>query len=287
MALGGTEVLTPEQARRHARELLSQAILGADSASGRARERNAPTLGELSKRFLTNYVEVSNKPRTVRESRRLLGKYIVPRLGARKVKGLQRSDIEQFRNELRDTPFQANRALSALSKMLDLAESWGMRSRGTNPCRGVSRFPEPKRERFLSDAEFAQLGTALARVEKQSPQWQGAVQAVRLLIFTGARKSEILGLEWEFIHWEQEEIRLPDSKTGPRSVPLNAPALQILQGLWEARSSEQWVIPSLSREGPQRSIDEPWKAIREAAGLKLRLHDLRHSYASAGAREGG
>ena len=129
IALGRVEVLTPEQARRHAKELLSQAVLGADPASGRARERNAPTVGELSKRFLTDYVEVSNKPRTVKESRRLLGKYIVPRLGARKVKGLQRSEIEQFRNELRDTPFQANRALSALSKMLDLAESWGMRTK--------------------------------------------------------------------------------------------------------------------------------------------------------------
>ena len=286
IALGRVEVLTPEQARRRAKELLSQAVLGADPASGRARERNAPTVGELSKRFLTDYVEVSNKPRAVKESRRILGKYIVPRLGARKVKGLQRSDIEQFRNELRDTPFQANRALSALSKMLDLAESWGMRTKGTNPCRGVSRFPEPKRERFLSDAEFARLGRALSVVEQQSPQWQGASP--------GRPSADAHG---------GSEVRDPDLgvglhplgaagdpaaglKDGARSVPLHAPALQVLQGLWEARRSGRWVIPSLSREGPQRSIDEPWKAIREAAGLKLRLHDLRHSYASAGARAG-
>jgi integrase len=287
IALGAPEIVSCAQARGEAKKLLSEAALGRDPAAERDKRRSSPVLSELADRYVRDVVEIKNKARSACEYQKLLRNLILPALGKRKVHEITRADIEAFRNAHRRTPFQANRALSVLSTMFRLAEEWGLRPENSNPTRRVERFREPRRERFLTDDEFSRLGGALAVIEERRPHWHAAVAAIRLLALTGCRRSEILRLRWEYVDWDRQELRLPDSKTGPRSVPLNAPAMLALRGLWENRQSANWVIPAQRKDAPLAAISEPWKAILEEAGLKdLRTHDLRHSYASAGARSG-
>ena len=166
--------------------------------------------------------------------------------------------------------------------MFNLAESWGLRPDGSNPCRHVEKFAERKRERLLSPAELARLGDALAAHD-------GAlyvVAAVKLLVFTGARLGEVLGLRWEWIDFERGEARLPDSKTGAKTLHLPPPALAVLVAL-PRMEGNPYVIVGHKRSAAMVNLEKPWRAIRSTAGLDgVRLHDLRHAFASVAASSG-
>jgi integrase len=192
------------------------------------------------------------------------------------------------------SPIAANRVLSLLSKMFALAEAWGIRSQNSNPCRGIDRFPERERERLITAGELARLGDALLA---HKGYWAGPA-AIRLLALTGMRKSEVLTLRWSDIDIEHGSARLPDSKTGPKSISLGAPALTVLATL-PREDGNPYVLPAARprRAGDSKaSADEPrhfvqvqttWEAITKAAGISgLRLHDLRHGFASVGAMGG-
>jgi integrase len=166
--------------------------------------------------------------------------------------------------------------------MFTLAETWGERPDGSNPCRHVARYPLRSRERMLSFAEFAQLADALDKID-QPPH---VVAAIKLLAFTGARRSEILTLRWDWIDFERGEARLPDSKTGAKTLHLSAPALALLAALPRTAGNPH-VIPGAIAGAHLVNIGKPWRAIRTAAGLDdVRLHDLRHAFASVAASSG-
>jgi integrase len=168
--------------------------------------------------------------------------------------------------------------------MLNLAERWGLRPDGSNPCRHVERYREAKRERFLSEAELGRLGAALAAGEQSGAEEPAVVAALRLLVFTGCRMGEVLNLRWADVDLERRCLNLADSKTGARTVTLNAPALEVLAGL-ERRS--EWVIPGRDPRQPLVNLAKPWGRIRDAAKLEgVRVHDLRHSFASVAAGSG-
>jgi integrase len=207
----------------------------------------------------------------------LLEQCVLPRLGKFRVADLSRADVVHFHHRMRATPTQANRALSLLSKMLNLAELWGLRDDGTNPCRHLQRYRERRFERFLSEAEFQQLGVAIVALESSGEISAAAAAAVRVLIFSGARRGEICRLRWEQLDTEHACARLPDSKTGAKTIPLSAKALEVIAGL---RRRSPWVFPT--EEGSQPiDLSRPWERIRERAGMPtLRVHDLRHSHAS-------
>jgi integrase len=270
---------TPETARKEARRLLGLVASGGDPAGTKAAVKAAPTLADLAARFLAEYAEAKRKASTAKEYRRLLENVIIPTLGKQKVAQLTRADVARFHHSHRGTPIEANRALALLSTLFNWADSVGERPDGSNPCRHVERFPQRSRERFLSADELTRLGEALAA-------WEGspyAAAAIKLLVFTGARLGEILGLEWEWINFERGEARLPDSKTGAKTLHLPAPALEVLAGL-PRREGVPYVL------GGKRGttfVEEPWRRIRKAAGLDdVRLHDLRHSFASVAAAGG-
>jgi integrase len=185
---------------------------------------------------------------------------------------------------MRERPTAANRVLALLSKMMNLAERWGLRPDGSNPCRHVERYRETKRERYLSEAELARLGAALAAAEQTGAEEPEVVAALRLLVFTGCRMGEILGLCWECVDFERRCLNLPDSKTGAKTVPLNVPALEVLAGL-ERRS--EYVIPGRDPRHALVNLSKPWDRIRVAAKLEgVRIHDLRHSFAAVAAGSG-
>jgi len=185
-----------------------------------------------------------------------------------------------------------------LSKAFNLAEVWEWRPDGSNPCRHIKKFREDRRERFLSSEEFARLGAALSEAEsgemaysrpgRSSPYYvpKNAVAAIRLLIFTGARRGEILTLRWDFVNFEASRLELPDSKTGAKFVYLPAPALKLLSEI--PRDPDNPFVIAGSKPGTHLvNIKDPWAAIRTASDLPdLRIHDLRHSFASIGAGGG-
>jgi integrase len=295
--------VTVEQARGEAEILRGLIRTGRDPAAERASARAMPTLAELSTAWLTDYAKPKKKASSIVEDRRLLDKHLLPKLGHLKVSTLTRADVERLQRSVsvrkqprrrsatgketieQPTPIRANRCLALLSTMLNFAERKGLLPPGANPCRHVERFPERKRSRFLSEAELARLGAVLAEAERLA-EHPSVIAALRLLIFTGCRLGEILTLQWDDVDTERGCLRLRDSKSGPRSVTLGAPALAVLASL-PPLEGNPYVLPGARAGGHYVALQKAWRRLRAEAGLEdVRIHDLRHSFASVGAGSG-
>ncbi len=265
VTLGRFGVLTVQQARQKAIRLLAQVSEGADPAQERREATDAPTLEDLAARYLRDHAEPKKKPRSVQEDHRLIEKHILPTLGSRKVGHITSNDIDRLHSSMSEKPILANRVLALESMMFRLAEKWRLRPVGSNPCHGVERYKENRRERYLSMEEIGRLGDTLRAMQEERALSASAVAGIRLLLLTGCRRNEIRNLRWSEIDLKRPEIRLSDSKTGPRSVPLNAPAVQVIDGL-ERRS--QWVLPGVQRDTPI-SLNAAWIRIRKRAGCPI------------------
>ena len=257
---------------------------GKDPAGAKAAAKAAPTVADLARRFLAEHAEAKRKASTAIEYRRLLDKIILPALGTKRAADVTRQDVQRLHFAQRATPIGANHALACLSTMFNLAERWGERPDGSNPCRHVEKYPQRKRERFLSPDELARLGDVLAAYGGSGKLY--AVAAIKLLVFTGARLGEILGLKWEWVDFARGEVRLPDSKTGAKTLHLPPPALEVLAALPRV-AGNPYVIVGGKPGAALVNIGQPWGVIRKAAGLQdVRIHDLRHSFASIAASGG-
>lgn len=280
--IGRHGAYTPDQARTEAARLVGAIAAGGDPAAIRAAEKGAPTVADLAARFLNEHVATKTKPRTAVEYRRVIDKIILPAIGNQRVRDLKRADVARLHHAHHATPYEANRVLAVLSKMLNLAEKWGDRPDGSNPCRHVEKYTEHKRERMLSVEEFGRLGHALARSDR-SPY---VVAAIKLLVFTGARLREILGLKWEWIDFERGEARLPDSKSGAKTVHLPPPALAVLAELPQLAGNPYVIVGSVEGRALV-NLEKSWLVIRKDAELDdVRLHDLRHAFAAVAASSG-
>ena len=209
----------------------------------------------------------------------------------RKVAEVSRADVDKFHKQLSHKPYRANRSLALLSKAFNLAEVWGWRHDASNPCRHVAKFAEKQRKRFLSQKELAALGESLRVAERDGAITLGAVEgvrkeavripvsryavaAIRLLVLTGARKSEILGLQWAWIDADYGRANLPDSKTGEKILVFPPSALAELRKLPRV-DGNPYVIVGAKSGAPLVNLKAPWFAIREAARLRdVRIHDL-------------
>jgi integrase len=301
--IGDARALRCEKARAIAAEWHAEVVTGGDPGGARMEAREAPTMAALFERYLADHARPSKKASSLAEDERLIRDYLAPAFGKRKVRELARADVDAFHKALADKPYRANRCLALLSKAMNLAELWGMRPDNTNPVRHVCKFAEAKRKRFLAPAELARLGEALRVAERDGcltlspresvrekaervPVSRFAVAAIRLLVLTGARKGEILGLRWAWVDAEARRANLPDSKTGEKAVILPPAALQVLAGL-PRDDSNPFVIRGGKPGAALVNLKDPWLAIREAARLDdVRIHDLRHSFASVGAAGG-
>jgi len=280
ITIGRHGPITVDQARGKAFTILAEAKNGDDPAIDTDRARKAPTVRGLGERFLSEHVAVRCKPTTQYEYKRAVDLFINPKLGTRKVTDIERRDIAELHHGLRHVPYQANRTLGVLSIMFNLAEVWGLRPDGSNPCLHVKRFTEQKRERFLSPEEYAALGRTLRDVEKNGSETQSAINALRLLMLTGCRLGEIMTLKWDYVNLTARELRLPDSKTGAKVVHFGETVARVLEGI-ERIDGNPWVITGRKEGGRLTDLQHPWRRIRAQAGLDdVRLHDLRHSFAS-------
>ena len=285
---------TPDEARAEAKRhqgALVQLGRPIDPAAQRDAIGSSPAFDTLARTYLAEYAAHRKKARSLAEDRRNLELHVLPYFGHRRVCDITRVDITRWHLGQHSRPVNANRCLAVMSHIFTMAEKWGICEVGTNPCRGVGRYQEKSRDRFLSEEEFARLGTALRAVDSQDAgtakldDWR-ATACIRLLIYTGARLSEILSLQWTWIDWAQGMARLPDSKTGAKALILPPPALNLLRRIEQKQNHDdlkgKFVLPSNSRNKYFTGIQKPWQRIRLMANLPdLRLHDLRHSYASA------
>ena len=281
--IGQFGVVTAELARREATIKLGS-VRGAngDPAALRDAERQSTTMKELGERFLTQYVPTRCKPSTQAEYRRSVELFLDPFFAKQHVRSVATADVAELHGSLSHIPYQANRTLGVLSKMMNLAETWGIRDKHTNPCEDVERYPERKRERFLSPKELQRLGQALTAAEVNQTETKYAVAALRILLLTGCRLSEIQNLEWRYVDLEQKELRLPDSKTGAKTVHLGEAVIALLKTLPRV-TGNPYVIVGKKAKAHLTDLQHPWRRIRKAAGLSdVRIHDLRHTFASGG-----
>jgi len=185
VTVGAYGRLTPLEARKEARLVLADVERGLDPAEQRETSRAAPTVSEFCDRYLADHAEVHKKAKSISQDLRMIERFVLPELGGRKLADVSRADVYNLQRSLRSTPYQANRLLALLSKMMNLAERWGLRPDGSNPCRHVEKFKERKRERFLSADELARLGVVLAQVERERSMLSSIVPAIRLLPAVG------------------------------------------------------------------------------------------------------
>jgi integrase len=297
--------LTPDEARKEAKALLGDVEKGANPAFERRTKREAPTLDKVAEGFLA-YAFAKKKTGTARGYDNALRLHILPQLGTKRLTKITHADVESLHASMSERRPQANRTLAVLSAVW----SWAARHRhvdaASNPTKGVEKYRESARERYLTKDELLRLSDALTAAEttglpysvdesnpkaKHAPKPENrrrkfdrhSVAAIRLLTLTGARLREILDAKWEHVDLERGMIFLPDSKTGRKPIYLSAAAAAILSAL-PRTDGNPYVIPGEKTGQPRADLKRPWDAICEVAGLDgVRLHDLRHSFASVGA----
>jgi len=277
---------TPDSARKESTRLLGLIASGTDPAEAKRKDKTGLTLTAFAEHYLTQYAEPHKKPRSVVEDRRNLYKLVLPTLGVRRVDKITRAHIAKLHHDLRETPVAANRVLAVLTTLFNLAERWGHRPEGSNPCRHIQKYKEHKRKRYLSEAELICLGEVLTKAEQNKTHSPSVLAAIKLLIFLGARRSEVLTLKWDYVDLGTKCLRLPDSKTGSKTIHLNAPALAVLDALPRIEGNP-YVLPGIKRASHLVNLQTAWQEIRKEVNLEdVRLHDLRHSFASVAAGAG-
>lgn len=278
-------VWTPTSARNEALRLLGRVREGADPAFDRQEARKAETVSQFATRYEKEHVALHNKPATATATKRKLKNHILPALGHIRLIDLSRDDVARFHRALKATPYQANRCLALVSHMLATAEKWGVCPNGSQICRGIDRFREKPRERFLSAKEVKALGDALSEALDSGANQHG-INIIRLLMFTGARRNEIEALKWDEVDLPRNMLRLSESKTGAKQIALAPAAREILNSLLRTDGSD-FVFPAATGKGHYQGIGKVWRSVRHKAGLSdVRLHDLRHTFASFGAAGG-
>ena len=268
--------MEPVEARRRAREILARIRAGENPADDIRNEKETLTLREFSCEYLRRS-EPHWKPSGRKTVRIYLNGRILPTLGRMPLDRIGPEDVAAwFDAASKDRPGAANRAFEILRSMMFRAEEWGLRERGSNPCLGIRRNPRNSVARFLDMDELARLGRAL---DTREDRWPEAVAAIRMLALTGCRRSEVLNLRWRDIG--RDAINLPDSKTGPRTVPLGAAARAHIAGLPGDRKLDCYLFPTHAEGRCAYSLINCWRAVCADAGVGgLRLHDLRHTAAS-------
>jgi integrase len=274
--------LTAEEGRAKAKDMLAAITMGKDPIAERKASREMRSFKIVAEEFLQKHV-AKRKPGTRRVFGQIVRDHIVPALGSKSMKEIIRGDVRRIHERMFETPAQANMMLAVTSSIW----SWAAKRdepgvvAHLNPCHGIDRYPAVQRDRALSDEELVRLAEVLRTIDADPY----AIAAIRILLLTGARLREILHALWENVDLSKGTLFLPDSKTGPKTIYLGA-AAEILAGL-ERVDGNPFVIPGALPGKPRADLNCPWASIKKAAGLEgLRIHDLRHHFASTGANMG-
>ena len=283
LSIGQVGKMTLDQARKAAIKALGEVADGKDPAEERQIARRGESVEQLCDLYMKDHCANRCKASTIAAHEWLMRRFIRPKLGNRKLLELRPADIAKLHADLQDTPYNANRVLGLLRAMLNCAERWEMISRGSNPAAHIKPFPEKKRERYLSQEELDGLMAVLADGEADGSIDPYIAAAIRLLIFTGCRLGEILTLEWASVDLDKGRLVFEKHKTdqhGAKIIPLNAPAQELLAHL-PRQESNPYVIVGEVPGKHLINLQKPWRRIRALASIDdVRIHDLRHSFAS-------
>ena len=279
VTLGSAERMRLPEARREARRTL--ATLADAPEPGRGPRHPGRPMGAFAEEFLERHARYW-KPATLAGNAYLLRRVILPAFAHLTVDAVEVAHVRDWFVSLADRPGVANRSMPVLSVMMRMAELWGYRRHNTNPCQRTRRYRMAPQERYLTADEIGRLNAVLTRDEFRCPD---VVAAVRLLLLTGCRPGEVLGLQWDWIRGRR--IHLPDAKAGPRTVWLSGAARAVIDSIPHYGDGCPFLFPGRPATRPIRTIGVPWERIRREAGLHgVRLHDLRHTYASVAAMHG-
>lgn len=302
LTIGRYGKFTPDEARNEARKVLSAGELGMDPAAERLRRRKEISMSDLCDFYLELGVE-TKKPQTVAGDRGRINGHVKPLIGKKRASEITTGDVEKLMKDIASGKTQADfktgrsrsrvivrggkgaatRTIGMLGGIFSFAQRRGICNH--NPCRGVKRYPDGASEQFLNAAQIVILGTALSKAESEGAN-SSAVNIIRLLAITGARRNEIAGLQWTEVDIERGCLRLKDSKTGAKVIPLGTAAIRLLDALTPTRASP-YVFPATTGTSHFQGVKRVWRAVRCEAGFPdLRLHDLRHSFASFGLASG-
>jgi integrase len=301
VTIGAVGKIEVEKARAAASKIIAGAELGKDHAAELAKARAEMNVAQLCDLYLSEGCE-TKKASTLATDRGRIERHIKPLLGKKRLSEVTRTDIERFMRDVASGKTAADvktkkfgraiveggkgtatRTVGLLGGIFSFAVA--RRFLSDNPAKGVKRYPEKKGETFLSSAELAKLGEALVKTEAGNANPAG-VAILRLLAFTGARKGEIVALRWSEVDLERGYLRLGDSKTGAKIIPLGAPAIEVLASV-KMIDGCPFVFPATSGTGHFQGVEKLWRNVRTAAGFPtLRIHDLRHSFASVGLARG-
>ncbi len=278
VTLGSHGKITPDAARARAARAIDRIKRGEEPVPPPPAPE--PTMADLAERFLRECVVSRCAQTTVESYRCSLDRHVLPALGKMPVHAVGRKEVTELHYAMRHQPCAANDAIKITARLLSLAMEWGLRDHGTNPCKAVKKYRTRPRERFLTDAEYRKLGWAVAEMEDRGRLSSPAAAAIRLLVLTGCRRNEVLELQWNDIDRTAGELRIREGKTGGRMVPLTREVQQVLDNIPRA-AGNPWVIPGAKPGSRLKGISRPWLAVRAEAKLDgVRLHDLRHSWAS-------
>jgi len=277
MTIGSYGVQTLDQARGEARRhLVDVERANVDPLETRKRLAAGETMADLCEAYLERHAKLVK--RSWRDDERRIKGRIIPKLGNVKVSAVKRADVAALHTKIgRTAPYEANRVTALMSKMFSLAEAWGFVDDGhPNPARGIEKYNEQKRDRWVTQDELPRLAQAInaePNVYTRSALW--------LYLLTGARKSELLRAEWAHVDGQRAELRLPETKAGRvHHVPLSAPALAVLEQIPRMEGNPH-VFPGRRRGRCLVNIEKPWRRVRSAAGVAdVRLHDLRRTVGS-------
>jgi len=273
--LGEYGPLTLYKAREAAVKRKAQVIDGKDPLAQRKAAAGAKTVAELCRVYLERH---ASQKKSIRADRRRVEQHILPLWRTRKIEALKRSEIAEAHHKVgQDRPYEANRRLALIRRILNLARHWGFVDEGwPNPASGIPMHPEQSRDRWVTPEELPRLAQAIdeePNVYVRSALW--------LYLLTGMRKSELLQARWDDIDWERNELRLGETKAGRvHYVPLSPPAVAILQTV-PRQELNPFILPGARRGQHLVNISKPWGRVRERAGVPdVRLHDLRRTVGS-------
>jgi integrase len=290
VTIGQYPDLTVAQAREQAAHALLDIRRGADPVVERKTRIQAAAAGEmtmaqLAEKWMNDHVRPKLKPRTIFDYERLLAQHILPALGRLSVARLDREDVVQLHLAMAKTPRRANYVVATTKAILNFAIDLKLRPPGSNPARRIKMYRQRVVERFLTEAEIAKAAEGIATAERAGKIGPHAAAGLRLALFTGARSGEITAAQWSHVDWDRKIIRLPDSKTNePRTIHLSEAVLEVLRALPRV---EPFIVAGAIDGEPFKNLGRSWIIAREYADLQnVRLHDLRHSYASLAASQG-
>ncbi|WP_442593396.1 tyrosine-type recombinase/integrase [Parapusillimonas sp. JC17] len=281
--------LTVDQARSIAQDWMSDIRKGLDPSAAKQAARQAPTVKDLCVQFIEEYSKMRNKPSTVETYQGQIDRHIVPELGRIKVPDLTRADVTAMMRNHAHTPTTANRLLACVRKMFNMAEVWGYRPDGSNPCRHVPKFREGSKTRYITDEELARLFSYLDLADEEGLEHPTLTLAIRLQFEFSARMSEICELEWSWVDFEKRRVVWPDSKTGGISKPMSERAYQLLSNALRIDDTP-YVCTAIYNNFaplPEGTYYNSWKRILERAGVPhVGTHGIRHRAATDIANSG-